>query len=89
VELNGAHLARQPSFAGKINKRDFAVAVSVGAESLRGKIREGGTRPRDNDRGKKERGPLPSNRTSLAHGARLVEALAERFGRRTGQDRVD
>jgi hypothetical protein len=36
AELNSARLARQPSFAGKINKRDFDAAVSAGAKALLG-----------------------------------------------------
>ena len=34
MEFNSARLARQPSFAGKIKKPDFALVVNVGAEVL-------------------------------------------------------
>jgi hypothetical protein len=36
AELNSAGLARQPSFTGKIDERDFALAVTVGAAALVG-----------------------------------------------------
>ena len=93
AELNRARLTRQPSFAGKINKRDCALAVSVVAEVAREHDPEGGTWFRDKDHGKTrsfERDPIPSNRIALAHGARLVKGARRMFpARRIGQDRVN
>lgn len=92
AELNGARLARQPSFAGKINKRDFALTASVGAEVLLANHPRG-NRLRDKDPGKTktfERDPSQSNRIARAHGARLAKGPRRTFpARRIGHERAD